>query len=201
MIFFAAPIVHADSCSVISAQDQQSCCISPANAPQCEEYQTTLNPTATQGQLNGGAQATAPVNDTSSLSYPTATTSSVSPSVPTSTGVSVSTCSSNPFTSLLSIAIWAKCIIGEIIIPGIFTLAFVVFLWGVFKFIRASDKADKDESKQFIYMGLIGLFVMVSVWGIINIFTTTFGFNSTVPTLQTSAPTTTPTSSGTGISQ
>ncbi len=94
-------------------------------------------------------------------------------------------CSAIKFKTLLDIAIWAKCIIGAVIIPGIFTLAFVVFLWGVFKFIRSSEKTDKEEGKQFIFMGLIGLFVMVSVWGIIKIATTTFGIDTAVPMLQT----------------
>ncbi len=101
------------------------------------------------------------------------------------TAAAIQSCSVIKFNTLLDIAIWAKCIIGVVIIPGIFSLAFVVFLWGVFKFIRASEEKDKAEGKNFIFMGLIGLFVMVSVWGILKILSTTLGIDATVPMLQT----------------
>jgi hypothetical protein len=52
----------------------------------------------------------------------------------------------------------------------IFSLATLFFLWGVMKFIRASDTTKKEEGKKFIMYGLLGLFVMTSLWGIISIF-------------------------------
>jgi hypothetical protein len=60
--------------------------------------------------------------------------------------------------------------------------------------MRADAQKDKDEGKQYIYVGLIGLFVMVSVWGILKILSTTLGISSVVPALQTdylSTPSTT----------
>ncbi len=53
-------------------------------------------------------------------------------------------------------------------------------------YIRGSDDVKKrEESKKFIYWGIIGLTVMVSIWGIVKIVNTTFGFGNAVPTLQT----------------
>jgi hypothetical protein len=136
-------------------------------------------PAPVYGQVNSGVQSVNPVNNTATV---TTTTAPVMNSATAS-------CNAIAFKTLLDIAIWVKCIIGAVIIPGIFSLAFVVFLWGVFKFIRSSEVKDKQESKQFIYMGLIGLFVMVSVWGIIKIAATTLGVDSSVvPALQTSDP-------------
>jgi hypothetical protein len=200
----------AYDCSSINNLSSYNICCSAngdGTSAQCDAYEAA-NPalTSAPGQLGAGTQATNPVDDGTSTdlqnTYSTGSVQDVA-----------STCSAIQFLTIISIAIWVKCIIGAIVIPGIFTLAFVVFLWGVFKFIRASDKTDKDDSKQFIYMGLIGLFVMTSVWGIIKIFTTTLGVDTVVPTLQTdylpnsAASTTTPTnpvvpvSSGNGTSQ
>lgn len=95
-------------------------------------------------------------------------------------------CSKISFVSLLDILIWLKCIIGAAIIPFIFALAFLFFLWGMVMYIRGSDDVKKrQESKKFIYWGIIGLTVMVSVWGIVKIVNSTFGLGNTVPKLQT----------------
>lgn len=69
--------------------------------------------------------------------------------------------------------------IGDIvnaIIPILMLAAFAVFLWGVVKFIFAGGDEEKRKSaKHYIIYGLIGLFVMVAVWGIITVVTNTFG--------------------------
>jgi FtsH-binding integral membrane protein len=82
--------------------------------------------------------------------------------------------------------IWVKCVIVVAVIPLIFTLAFLVFLWGVLRFMYASESKDKEAAKSFIWWGLVGLFVMVSVWGILRILSDTLGLDTTVPLLQTS---------------
>jgi hypothetical protein len=97
----------------------------------------------------------------------------------------LSSCSSIKFKSLLDILIWIKCIIVAAIIPLIFVLAFLFFLWGVLRFMMTSDQKNKEESKKMVWAGLIGLFVMVSVWGIIKIVGNVLGIESTVPLLQT----------------
>ena len=52
----------------------------------------------------------------------------------------------------------------------------VIFLYGVFKFIRA-DAEKKEEGKEFMLWGIIGLFVMLSVWGLVNVIRNTFNLN------------------------
>jgi hypothetical protein len=101
-------------------------------------------------------------------------------------GNSLRECSSIKFKSVIDILIWLKCIAVSVLIPLIFAAAFVVFLWGVLKFMYASDATKKKEGQKFIWYGLIGLFVMVSVWGIIKIVGTTLGIDPiAVPLLQT----------------
>lgn|GEM_PF-3363319 len=94
-------------------------------------------------------------------------------------------CSAIKFKSLLDILIWVKCVITSVLIPLIFALAFVFFLWNVFVFMRSDDKTNKEEAKQRMGWGIIALFVMVGVWGIIAILSKTLGVTPSVPLLQT----------------
>jgi hypothetical protein len=149
-----------------------------------DEYKTKNCPglenrcPAPAGTVNAGAPATAARNGGS-----TATGSGSEGS-----GVDVGTvCSDIKFKSVLNILIWIKCVISAVIIPLIFSLAFLFFLWGIFKFMAASDSTKKEQAKNYIWWGLVGLFVMVSLWGIIRILNSTLGIDSTVPLLQTSA--------------
>ncbi|MBU3925662.1 hypothetical protein KJ763_00635 [Patescibacteria group bacterium] len=65
------------------------------------------------------------------------------------------------------------------IIPILMLVAFVLFLWGVVKFIFAGgDETKRKDAKNYIIYGLIGLFVMVAVWGIIEVVTNSFGINT-----------------------
>ncbi|MFZ4499882.1 MAG: pilin [Minisyncoccia bacterium] len=108
---------------------------------------------------------------------------------PTITGTSSSpalaSCSAIKFKSLLDILVWVKCVISSIIIPLIFTLAFLFFLWNVIRFMNASEKTNKEEAKERMWWGIIALFVMLSVWGIIKILSNTLGITPSVPLLQT----------------
>ncbi len=52
------------------------------------------------------------------------------------------------------------------LIPVLIALALVVFFWGLVKYIRSGKAAG---AKDVMIAGLVGLFVMVSVWGIIRI--------------------------------
>lgn len=47
-------------------------------------------------------------------------------------------------------------------------LALLAFFWGLMKFIsKAGDEKSHAEGKSLMVWGLIALFVMVSVWGIV----------------------------------
>lgn len=55
----------------------------------------------------------------------------------------------------------------ELMIPILIGLALLVFLWGVFKYVFASDPKNKKEALPYITWGIISLFIMVSIWGIV----------------------------------
>ncbi len=70
------------------------------------------------------------------------------------------------------------------VVPFIFALALVYFLIGVLKYINAGESEEKaKEGRNVMIYGIIALFVMVSVFGIVQILTNTFGFGFLVPQL------------------
>ena len=60
-------------------------------------------------------------------------------------------------------------IIGALV-PILVTLALVVFFWGLVRYLwDASGKGGHQKGKDLMKWGLLTLFVMVSVWGIIEL--------------------------------
>lgn len=61
------------------------------------------------------------------------------------------------------------------IIPLLFALATVIFMWGVIQYIIAGGSEDRAKNaKQVILWGIIGLTVMVSAWAIVGILCNSF---------------------------
>jgi uncharacterized membrane protein len=55
-----------------------------------------------------------------------------------------------------------------------FAVALVVFLWGIVEYIRGAGSSDsREQGTRHIIWGLVGLFIMVSVYGIIELFKNT----------------------------
>ncbi|MDO8676448.1 MAG: hypothetical protein Q7K16_02235, partial [Candidatus Azambacteria bacterium] len=75
-----------------------------------------------------------------------------------------------------------------LVVKLLWLLAFVVFIWGIVKFIAAAgNSTKKDTAKNYIIYGLIGIFVLLSFMGIIKIVGETFGIpveNPSIPTQQ-----------------
>ncbi len=75
--------------------------------------------------------------------------------------------------------------INNVLVPVLFAIAFIVFLWGAFKtfILGANSDEVKEQGKNLMLYGLIGFFVMVSVWGLVNILTGSVQFgSSSIPT-------------------
>ena len=58
--------------------------------------------------------------------------------------------------------------IGQII-PILIGLALVLFLWGILRYLFSKDDIAKAEARSFMMWGIVALFVMVSVWGLVGI--------------------------------
>jgi len=62
------------------------------------------------------------------------------------------------------------------LVTALLTLALLAFFWGMIKYIK-SQGTDKKEGKDIMIWGIIGLAVMVSVWGLVNLVVGTLGVN------------------------
>lgn len=62
-------------------------------------------------------------------------------------------------------------------IPLLATIALILFFWGVIRYIASSGGAKEHvEGREFLLWGIIALFVLFSIWGIIRILRATFSF-------------------------
>lgn len=100
------------------------------------------------------------------------------PNIPTSqstTGACI--LGNNP--NVQNVLNYGTCIINKSLIPLIFALAIIMFMWGVVQFvINSGEEAKKEKGRQFMIWGIIALTVMFSVWGIVSVLGTTFGIDS-----------------------
>jgi hypothetical protein len=72
-------------------------------------------------------------------------------------------------------------IINNILVPVLIAIAFLVFLWGVYKYFiqGASNDAERATGRTFVLYGVIGFVIIFSIWGIVQIFIGTLGFGTT----------------------
>ncbi len=89
------------------------------------------------------------------------------------------------FQSLVDRAI--KTIIAPIV-PLLVGLAVLLFLYGVLTFTFSDGGTKKEEGKQYMIWGIIGLFVMVSVWGLVAILQGTFKLDNSTQNIEMRIP-------------
>ncbi len=73
------------------------------------------------------------------------------------------------------------CRIGQLlnsIIPVLVALGVVYFVWGVVTYVISSDEEAKKSGKNRIIYGLIGLVVIIGMWGLVSIIRNTFSLDN-----------------------
>ena len=63
-------------------------------------------------------------------------------------------------------------------VPLLISLAVVWFLYEVFRYAVAGNEEEKAKAKTSMIWGIVAIFVMVSVWGLVAILQTTFNTTS-----------------------
>jgi membrane protease YdiL (CAAX protease family) len=91
----------------------------------------------------------------------------------------------NTFKELADRAV--NTIIGPIV-PLLIGLAVLVFLYGVLTFTFSEGGTKKEEGKQYMIWGIVGLFVMVSVWGLVAILQGTFNLDNKTQNIKMEIP-------------
>lgn len=69
------------------------------------------------------------------------------------------------------------CKFGQIfgaVLPVLIALGVVYFVWGVIMYVIAADEEAKKSGREKIIYGIIGLAVIVGLWGLVRILTNTF---------------------------
>ena len=70
----------------------------------------------------------------------------------------------------------ARELINTRLIPLFIALALTYTIYSVVQFIAAQDDTQKrEEKKQQIFWGIIGLFVITSIWGLVAVVGNSFG--------------------------
>jgi len=70
--------------------------------------------------------------------------------------------------------------INSTLIPLVFGIALLVFIWGIFKYfiLGGADEGKREEGKQLMLYAIVGFVVMVSVFGIVNMIADGLGFST-----------------------
>ncbi|MDP3735577.1 MAG: hypothetical protein Q8R39_04075, partial [bacterium] len=74
----------------------------------------------------------------------------------------------------------SSVIIGivDVIIPVVFAIGLIFFLWGLLKFLTAGGDEDATASaKHLMVWGVVILFVMTAVWGLVGVLNQLTGFS------------------------
>lgn len=70
-------------------------------------------------------------------------------------------------------------IVSEIVQPlvtGLFFLTMLIFIWGLFGlFTKPADSTARADAQRHVLWGVIGMFIMVGVYGIIRLIANTVG--------------------------
>ncbi|MEZ4200646.1 MAG: pilin [Candidatus Paceibacterota bacterium] len=69
--------------------------------------------------------------------------------------------------------------INDILIPLIFALALLMFIWGMFRFFIAGghDEDAREKGKNLMLYAVVGFVLMVSIFGIVNLIANGLGFS------------------------
>ena len=74
----------------------------------------------------------------------------------------------------------------DLLIPIIITLAVVIFFFGLAQYLLKADES-KEKGRNIMIYGIITLFVMVAVWGLVAVLANTFrittGGSATLPSV------------------
>lgn len=90
------------------------------------------------------------------------------------------------FQNLGDVLAWLLGLVNDYFIPLLVSLALLAFFWrNIVALAKKDELASKAETKWYLFWGVVALFVMVSVWGLVGILADAFGIKNVVPQLNT----------------
>jgi uncharacterized membrane protein YgcG len=65
----------------------------------------------------------------------------------------------------------------------IVALAVLVFVWNIYRYFFKADPENKKEAGLYVMYSVIGFFVIIAFWGLVNIVSNTLNLNNNIPSL------------------
>jgi len=96
------------------------------------------------------------------------------------TGGTPTVCQGGSVTTLQSFICKLNEILGALL-PFLIALGVLYFVYGVVTYMISSDEEAKKAGRDRVIFGIIGLVVIVGLWGLVRIVTNTFGLNNVNP--------------------
>lgn len=93
-------------------------------------------------------------------------------------------CRNITLTNIGNIFNFGTCLLVKTVVPFLIALAVVSFIYGIVQMVLNPENEEKRKAgKQFMIWGIIGLFVMISIWSLVGVLSDTFGFKTLIPQL------------------
>lgn len=87
---------------------------------------------------------------------------------------------SNEFGTIQDFINYVGCVLGRSVLPLLIGFAVLFFVIGVVRYVIAPDGSnDREAGRKFMIYGVIGLFVIVAMWGLVGVLVNTFGVSTT----------------------
>ena len=75
------------------------------------------------------------------------------------------------------------------IVPFLVSLAVFVIIYGIFTYIRhAGEEEKRSEARMFILWGVLAVFAMLSIWGLISVLVNSLPLKRSAPQIQSVFP-------------
>lgn len=68
------------------------------------------------------------------------------------------------------------------VVPILISLGIVYLVWGIVQYMIGDSEEAKTKGKERVIFGLVGLAIIISVWGLVSIITKTFNLQGSAPT-------------------
>jgi TRAP-type C4-dicarboxylate transport system permease small subunit len=80
--------------------------------------------------------------------------------------------------------------INDILVPLLFSIAFLVFIWGMVQYfiIGGTSEESRTKGKQLVFWSVLGLVLIVSLWGLVRAIAVSLNFTSENPNAVPSIP-------------
>ncbi|OGG85710.1 hypothetical protein A2392_02830 [Candidatus Kaiserbacteria bacterium RIFOXYB1_FULL_46_14] len=67
--------------------------------------------------------------------------------------------------------------INNVLIPLVFAIALLVFIWGMFQLFINKNAEEAEQGKKLALYAIVAFVLMVSIWGIVNLIASGLGFS------------------------